>query len=134
MITVNNPNIWRPVYDLRDCVEAYVRAIQADESVSGVFNVCSGDFTVGAVADLVKDEVETLSGRQIKIEVKNIPDFRNYRVSIDKARAELGFDPQFSIKDMVADLYAHREQYGDFDKDEYYNIRVFKKLEADSSK
>jgi nucleoside-diphosphate-sugar epimerase len=133
-IIVNNPTIWRPVYDIRDCVEAYLRAIQADLSVNGVFNVCSGNFTVGTVADMVKEEMEKLTGKKISIDIKNIPDFRNYKVSIDKAKTELGFQPQYTIKDIVEDLYAHRDRYGDFEKDEYYNIRVFKKLEADSSK
>ena len=124
-ITVNNAAIWRPVYDLRDCVEAYVRAIQADHEVSGVFNVCSGNFTVGAVADLVKEEVEKLAGRKIALEIKNVEDFRNYKVSIEKAKTELGFRPQYSIKDIVADLYAHKDLYGNYDSDEFYNIRVF---------
>jgi nucleoside-diphosphate-sugar epimerase len=133
-ITVNNASIWRPVYDIRDCVEAYLRAIQAEESVSGVFNVSSGNFTVGAVADMVKEEVEKLTGKKIALEIKEIADFRNYKVSIEKARTELGFQPQYSIKDTVNELYANREHYGNYDRDEFYNIRVFKKLEADSSK
>jgi nucleoside-diphosphate-sugar epimerase len=132
-ITVNNPAIWRPVYDIRDCVEGYLRAIEAGREVNGVFNVCSGNFTVGTVADLVKEEIEQLTGRKVAIEIKNIADFRNYMVSIRKAETELGFKPQYSIKDIVADLYAHRAAYGDYENDEYYNIRVFRKLEADSA-
>lgn len=132
-IIVNNPAIWRPVYDIRDCTEAYLRAIQADPSVNGVFNVCSGNFTVGNVADLVKEEIEELTGRKIQIEIKNIDDFRNYKVSIEKAKIELGFVPQYSIKDIVKDIYVHKNEYGDFEKDEYYNIRIFKKLERDES-
>ena len=133
-ITVNNAAIWRPIYDIRDCVEAYLRAIQADESVSGVFNVCSGNFTVGAAADMVKEEVEKLSGNKINLEIKNIADFRNYKVAIEKAKAELGFQPQYSINDTVGELYSHRAEYGNYDKDEFYNIRVFKRLETDSSR
>lgn len=132
-IIVNNPAIWRPVCDMRDCVEAYLRAIQADPSISGVFNVCSGNFTVGAVADIVKEEMEKLTRKKISLEIKNIPDFRNYKVSIEKARTELGFQPRYTIKDTIEDLYAHKDLYGDFEKDEYYNIRVFKRLEVDLS-
>jgi nucleoside-diphosphate-sugar epimerase len=133
-IIVNNAAIWRPVYDIRDAVEAYLRAIQVDEAVRGVFNVSSGNFTVGTVADMVKEEVEKLTGKKIALEIKQVADFRNYKVSIEKARTELGFEPQYSIKDIVADLYANRDYYGNFDKDEFYNIRIFKKLEADSTK
>lgn len=133
-IIVNNAAIWRPIYDIRDCVEAYIRAIQAEKAINGVFNVASGNFTVGAVADFVKEEVELLTGKKIEIEIKNISDFRNYKVSIEKAKTELGFEPQYSIKDIVSDLYAHLDYYGNFEKDEFYNIRVFKKMEQDSSK
>jgi len=132
-IVVNNPAIWRPVLAMQDAIEAYLRAMEADYKISGVFNVCSGNFTVGAVADLVKEEMEKLTGKKILIEVKNIDDFRNYKVSIEKAKTVLGFEPLHSIKDVVDDLYAHRMLYGDFERDEFYNIRVFKKLESQSS-
>lgn len=63
-VTINNASIWRPVYDIRDSVSAFLRAVQADYSISGVFNVASGNFTVGQVGDLVKHEIEKLSGKK----------------------------------------------------------------------
>jgi len=128
-ITINNPSIWRPLYDIRDCVNAYVRAIQADYSLSGVFNVCSGNYTVGQVGDMVKAEVEKLTSKKINMIIKNIEDFRNYKVSIDKAQTELGFQPQYSISDTVLQLFENRNYYGDYERDEFYNIRTFKKID-----
>jgi nucleoside-diphosphate-sugar epimerase len=127
-IVVNNPAIWRPLIDVRDASSAFLRAIQADYSISGIFNIALDNFTVGQVGDLVKEEVEELTGRKIRIIVKQMRDFRNYKVSCDKARTYLGFLPKHSIGDMVKDLYAHIEEYGDFSKREYYNIEVFKTL------
>lgn len=127
-ITVNNPSIWRPILDIRDTAAAFTRAVQANQRVSGVFNVASGNFTVGQVADLVKEQLEPLVGQRIKLDIRNVQDFRNYKVAIDKARIELGFEPQYSIKDIVNDLFAHRESYGDLEQDAYYNVRVFKTL------
>ncbi len=127
-ITINNPSIWRPICDLRDIVSAYLRSVQAHLSLSGVFNVAAGNFTVGEVGDLVKMQVERLTGKKIAIDIKNIQDFRNYKVSIDRARTSLGFRPIFSISDTVEDLYRHMDTYGDFENDEFYNIRTFKKL------
>lgn len=129
-ITINNPSIWRPIYDIRDCVNGFVRAVQADESISGVFNVCSGNFTVGNVGDLVKAEVEKLTSKKISMNIKNVQDFRNYKVSIEKAETELGFHPQYSIADIVQQLHENRDSYGDFNQDEFYNIRVFKKIDG----
>jgi nucleoside-diphosphate-sugar epimerase len=107
-----------------------LRAIQADYAINGVFNVCSGNFTVGNVADLVKEELEGLTGKKIYVEIKNLDDFRNYKVSIEKAKIELGFQPQYSIKDIVADLYSHKDTYGNLENDDYCNIKVFKKMPA----
>ena len=126
-ITINNPSIWRPVFDIRDTVMAYIRAVQADYSLSGVFNVTSENTTVGQVGDIVKTELERLTGRKIKMDIRNVQDFRNYKVSIDKARTELGFSPQSTVKEIVLNLYEHRESYINFEDDNYYNIRVFKK-------
>ena len=127
-VTINNPSIWRPIFDLRDSVTAFLRAVQADYSISCIFNVASGNFTVGQVGDMVKFEVEKLTGREIIIDLKNIQDFRNYKVSFEKAKTVLGYQPQFSIQDTIMDLHEHKDYYGDFEKDEFYNIRVFKKL------
>lgn len=129
-IVINNPSIWRPLYDIRDAANGFLRAVQADYSVSGVFNVCSDNYTVGQVGDLVKEALEQLSGKMIDLEIKHIEDFRNYKVSIEKARTELGFHPQYTVKDIVNQLFANRAKFSDFDKDEYYNIKVFKKLES----
>jgi nucleoside-diphosphate-sugar epimerase len=126
VVTVNNPSIWRPVVDIRDTVSAFTRAVQASYASAGVFNVASGNFTVGQVADSVKDEIEERVGRRVRLDIRSLDDLRNYKVSCERARVELGFQPQYSIRDIVADLHRHADEYGDFDRDEYYNIRVFK--------
>ncbi len=128
VITVNNASIWRPILDIRDAMSAFTRAVQASYGVTGVFNVASGNFTVGQVADHVKDEIEERTGQRIRLEILDIKDFRNYKVTCDRARVELGYQPQYSIRETVADLYRHADTYGDLDRDEYYNIRTFKAL------
>jgi nucleoside-diphosphate-sugar epimerase len=127
-ITVNNPSIWRPIVDIRDAVTAYLRAIQADYSVSGVYNIASGNYTVGQVGDMVKYEVEKLTGKKIDIIIKNIADFRNYKVAIEKAKTYLGFQPQHTIEDIIQDLYEHRTFFEDYNDEKFYNIRIFSKM------
>lgn len=127
-ITVNNPSIWRPILDIRDAATAYLRAIQADYSISGVYNIASDNYTVGQVGDMVKRELETLSGQKIGITMKNIEDFRNYKVSLDKAKTHLGFQPQYTVNDIVQNLFENREYFKNYDDDAFYNIKVFKKI------
>ena len=127
-ITINNPSIWRPVLDIRDAATAYLRAIQADYCLSGVFNVASGNYTVGQVGDMVKYEIEKLVGEKVGIVLKNIEDFRNYKVTIEKARTYLGYQPQHTIEDIVDELYESSALFEDYEDERYYNIRVFKSL------
>jgi nucleoside-diphosphate-sugar epimerase len=129
-ITVNNPSIWRPLLDIRDDVAAFTRAVQASYKLSGVFNVASGNFTVGQVADYVKEELERETHQRIRLDIRNVQDFRNYKVTCDRAKVELGFQPQYAVKDMVAEIMEHRSEFGDMEQDRYYNIRVFKQLAA----
>jgi nucleoside-diphosphate-sugar epimerase len=126
-IVINNPSIWRPILDVRDTAMAFLRAVQADQAISGVFNVAAGNFTVGQIGDIVKDEVELLTGRKVKIAIKNLQDFRNYKVTCQRAQMVLGFSPKHSIEDIIVQLHNHRGEYGDFSRDEFYNIATFRR-------
>lgn len=128
-IIVNNPNIWRPIFDIRDAINAYTKAIQADYTISGVFNVASENYTVGQVADTIKMEIEKLTNKKIDIELKNIEDFRNYKVNIEKAKMILNFIPQYTIRDTIKDINEHSKEYGDFSNESFSNIATFKKID-----
>src|SRR5579863_5027284 len=80
-ITVNNPTIWRPILSIDDAATAYIRAIEANPKISGVFNIASGNYTVGEIGDLVKAAVEERLGGKVFLLIKHIEDFRNYKVS-----------------------------------------------------
>ena len=127
-IIVNNPVIWRPILSIQDAATAYIRSIEADYDISGVFNVASGNYTVGEMGDIVSEAVKEFLNIKIKLEVKHITDFRNYKVSIEKAENVLSFHPRYDIKMIVKDLVDHMKDFGDFDKDEYYNIKIFKNI------
>jgi|SRR5271165_1206408 len=129
-ITVNNPSIWRPILSIRDASTAYVRAVEANYKISGVFNIASGNFTVGEVADRVLQSIEQFTGWKIDLQIKHIQDFRNYKVSIQKAQNILSFHPQDGINSIVADLRQNKSKFADWDNSLYYNIQEFKKQEA----
>lgn len=129
-ITVNNPSIWRPILDVRDACAAFVRAVQADYGISGAFNVAYDNFTVGQVADYVRDEVERLTGRHVRVAIKDIQDYRNYKVTCAKAKTYLGFQPKYGVPEMIQRIHEHCPEYGDFDDQEFYNIHTFKNLDA----
>jgi len=127
-ITINNPTIWRPILDVRDTTQAFLLAVGAEHDVSGVYNVAYDNFTVGEIGERVAASVERLTGQTIALDVKDIKDFRSYRVSTERARRVLGFNPQFGVETIVDSLFENRSEYGDFSKEAFYNIEVFKQL------
>jgi len=127
-ITVNNPSIWRPVLGIEDAVSAYTRALEAHEDITGVFNVASANYTVGEIGDRVKSALKTVLDLDIKVDIKNIQDFRNYKVSTEKAGKVLSFHPRQNIESIVADLVENRDRFSDFDNPLYYNIEIFRRI------
>jgi nucleoside-diphosphate-sugar epimerase len=129
VIRVNNPAIWRPVLSIEDACMAYIRAVEANEAISGIFNIASGNHTVGEVADLVRSTVEKELGAELALEIHHIKDIRNYKVSMERARNVLSFHPLHDIRSIVRHLIANTGQCNDWDNPRYYNIQVFKALE-----
>lgn len=127
-ITVNNPSIWRPIFHIQDACTAYIRAIQAPDNISGVFNVASDNYTLGQIGDVVGTEMTRLTNKEIKVHINDIKDFRNYKVSIQHAKLTLGFTPVYTVKDIVNELYHKLHNMQDFEDEKYYNIKVFKSL------
>ena len=127
-ITVNNPAIWRPVLGIKDAATAYTRAVEANQDISGIFNVASGNYTVGEIGDLVKSGVKKYLDVDVMLNIKHIQDYRNYKVSIDKARKVLSFHPNHDVESIIEDLVANKEKFADFDNPNFYNIQVFKKM------
>jgi len=130
VITVNNPSIWRPILGIEDAATAYIRAVEANYKLSGIFNIASGNYTVGEVADLVKGAVEDRLDRRVDLNIKHIQDFRNYKVSIDKASNVLSFHPSEDVKSIVGSLVDNMDKFQDWDNPLYSNIQAFKKLES----
>ena len=90
-ITVDNPNIWRPLLSMSDAISAYVFAIESRKNISGVYNLSSGNFKVGEVAKRVQSYFLDHHNKKIAIEWNKKKSFRNYRVSTQKIKKK--FDP-----------------------------------------
>lgn len=131
VITVNNPSIWRPILSIDDAATAYIRAVEANQKISGVFNVASGNYTVGEVADLVKTAIWDKMGIPVSLEIKHIQDFRNYKVATDKAANVLSFHPAGDVRSIVFNLIENFDKFRDLDNPLYSNIQSFRKMDSD---
>ena len=127
-ITVNNPSIWRPIYHIQDACSAFIRAIQAPDNISGIFNVASDNYTLVQIGDIVSAEMSKNLKKEIKMHINDMQDFRNYKVSTTHAKNTLGFTPIYGIKDIINQLFEKAGSFTNFDDDKYYNIRVFESL------
>ena len=150
-ITVHNPGLWRPLISTSDAARAYIRAIEADPSISGIYNISYDNYTIGRLADEVCAELRTHNINNIDLDIQNRHDFRNYKVSHEKARIELDFVPEVSPRDAVKEVlkkildeapaqisntkfatkkinYNNREWFKYLNDSKYYNIEVFKEL------
>jgi len=128
VITVNNPEIWRPVLAIQDAVSGYIKAVETNYSLSGIFNIASGNFTVGEVADYVKIAVKKYLDIDSEIHIKHIADYRNYKVSINKIMNLLSYKPLNNVDSIVKELSDNLVRFKDFQNDKYYNIKIFSKL------
>jgi nucleoside-diphosphate-sugar epimerase len=129
-ITINNPSIWRPILSIQDATTAYVRAIEASQQISGIFNIASGNYTVGEVGDLVKAAIEERLGVSIHLVIKHIQDFRNYKVSTEKAKNTLSFHPADDLKAIVSNLIDNMDKFQDWDDPRFSNIGTFQAIES----
>jgi nucleoside-diphosphate-sugar epimerase len=127
-VIINNPSIWRPILSIEDAVSGYIRAIESADGITGIFNLSSGNYTVGEVGDFVKEAVEKKLGKKIKLTIKNVKDFRNYKVSNEKAVKILSFKPKHDVPAILDNLIENMDKFRDLDNPTYYNIQVFKTI------
>lgn len=130
VITVNNPAIWRPILAIQDAASAYVRAVECSPEVSGIFNVASGNYTLGELADYVSEALRELLHLEPRLDIKHLSDVRNYKVSCEKAQTRLGFKPAHDVRSIVKDLVDHRQLFEHFDDPRFSNIATFKRLDG----
>jgi nucleoside-diphosphate-sugar epimerase len=130
VITINNPSIWRPILSIEDAATAYIRAVEANSTISGIFNIASGNYTVGEVGDLVKSAIEGRVSTHLNLCIKHMEDFRNYKVSLEKAKNVLSFHPSGNVKSIVDNLIDNVDRYDGWDNPAYSNIECLKAMES----
>lgn len=127
-ITINNPSIWRPLLGIEDSVNMFVRAVQAEPAINGIFNSVSANYTVGEVGNTVYKHLKNKHSLNLELQIKDIQDFRNYKVSNSKAIDVLKAKFQDTAESILENLDEHIRADFNFDKNEYYNIKIFKNL------
>ena len=90
---------YRPLLHVRDVAKAISTVL--DKEKTGIFNLNTENMTIIDVAKRIKDYFPEL---EIDATETMFQDSRNYKVSSDKARNELGFNPTLTLDDAIVEL------------------------------
>jgi nucleoside-diphosphate-sugar epimerase len=105
-ISVFGGQQWRPNVHCRDAARAFMMALEAPVgAVAGeIFNV-GGDALNHRITDLAMMVARITGDVEVTMN-DDVPDPRNYRVSFQKIRHVLGFEPEFSVPAGVSEVAA----------------------------
>jgi len=103
VITIFNGDQWRPFLHVEDAAESILRMLQAPLGLVGgqVFNVGSPrmNYTLTQVAEKIREEFP-----ELRVEHVENADRRDYRVSFQKIRSQIGFESTRSLEDGIREL------------------------------
>ena len=90
---------YRPLLHVRDVAKAI--SMVMDKENIGIYNLHAENMTIIDVAKQIKDYFPEL---EIDVSETMFQDNRNYKVSSDKAKNELGFNPVLTLDDAIVEL------------------------------
>jgi len=128
-ITVFGGSQKRPNIHIEDMASAYLMMLNLPkEKIAGkIYNVGYENHSVLDIAGMVKNVV----GDDIDIITSPTDDLRSYHISSQKIKDELGFEPEHTIEDAVADLKAAFER-GDVPNSmsdiKYFNVKLMNEI------
>jgi nucleoside-diphosphate-sugar epimerase len=126
-ITVYGADQWRPFVHVEDVARAITMTLQApcDLVAGDAFNVGSEaqNYTLGELAELINRQVP-----DAEITSDDAVDRRNYRVSFNKIRSRLGFEPSWTIERGIAQVVAlvRSNEVGHYSLPAYSNVLYLK--------
>ncbi len=127
-IKLSNHKIWRPILGLTDLCNAYKLGIESNLEFGQVINLSSFNITIGELAKQVEEFMLDFCELKITITDSHIEDYRNYKVSTEKAEQLLGFTPTQDGLSIINDLHKNLAHFSNFSEERFYNIEVFKKI------
>lgn len=119
---------YRPNIHIHDMVDFYLLLLKADpERIRGqIFNAGYENFTVTELAHMVKSVI----GEDVVLETVPTDDNRSYRVSSNRAKRILGFEPKHTIADAVTELqqaFSAGLVPDSMTSNRYFNIKLMQK-------
>ena len=98
-ISVFGGNQYRPLLHVRDVADVIHDNLETTRS--GIYNLHAMNIRIAELADIMEGYYEGLTVHRTEIKFQ---DSRNYRVSSDRARADLGFSPSRTVEAGIVEL------------------------------
>jgi nucleoside-diphosphate-sugar epimerase len=109
LITIFNGSQWRPFIHVQDVAGAIVQVLKAPLDIVGgeIYNIGDSrlNFTLSQVADKIRAEFPST-----RVEHVDNSDHRNYRVSFEKVRNQIGFQCSYTLEDGIRDIHRAFDQ------------------------
>lgn len=109
--------IWRPLIDIQDMVDVYVKCLKLPLSKIGgkIFNVADKNWKIGDLAREIKNIIKEEKGMKIGLDIKPFGVSRNYKVDNSQFKRIFDFKPGRSLSDALFEIWK------EFQKDSKYN-------------
>lgn len=132
VITIHGGKQRRPNVGISDAINLYGLLTQVEAKlINGkTYNFGFENHTVMKIAEIIQEELKDLN---VKLQVTDANDHRDYHISSEKIIKVLGYKPLSSIRAEVGNLRRALESghFPDIDAPEYYNMKIMK-LERDA--
>jgi nucleoside-diphosphate-sugar epimerase len=111
---------YRPFVHVQDVAEVVIKFLEfpnTDKINGEIFNVGGNElnYQIGELGKIVASIVEKETGKKVEIEWYGDPDKRSYRVSFDKIKKILGWEPKRKAEDGVREIIEKLES-GELEK------------------
>ncbi len=103
--------IWRPMIDIQDATDAYIKAIELPlEKVGGkIFNIAYQNWSIGNLAREIQKILAEKKGVNIELDIRPISLTRNYKADTAAFNEVFDFKPSRSFEDAVFEIWDHLE-------------------------
>lgn len=132
--------IWRPMVDILDVAETYIKAIELPLSEIGgkTFNVINENFRIGDLALKIKNILEKQKKVKIALDIKPYGITRNYKADDTLFRKVFKFKPRRTMDETLFEIWDNIEKkksdptnpihYGDMWYKHFYETKEGKKF------
>jgi len=132
LITVIGPQQWRPFIHVRDLARAIVKVLKQNPELvqNQIFNV--GDKRLNLTILQLAEAVQKVCSRHREVGIsvsENVQDRRNYAVSFEKIRSQLGYEAATTLEEGIQEMVDHFQagEYQHYREQIYSNVAMTRK-------